>query len=354
MQHLDLEDSTRISDFWYRVEWQARGSGNVYLLYTALHRRSQHTGHIHGFLGLENALPVDNIDWTLPDGCHQIVDYFSRFITAYNPNPFSTRGSNDCLLHDLLNPTTRLHWDIHTDHMDLCNRCQKHGAIVNGSHHCLPSQCHKAGACRFHFPLAPSPSAIAYVEHPGAKERKQFAPICNDPWLNQHSKPVLLVWRANQDLQPMLDRTVAIKYISKYASKPETPSDSYLQALTTFCNRLPRHLPAKRAVQSLFAKMAADRDISAQEAVHLLLSKNLVECSRSFVNLNTDVEAPEVLQDQTDLDNEDAAFNEPFFQQYQTRPPQFDRLNAVEYCMQFNVHSGWYPILQSSNFLNTF
>ena len=90
LQHLDLEDSARISDFWYRVEWQARGSGNVYLLYAALHRRSRHTGHIHGFLWLENALPVDNIDWTLPDGCRQIVDYFSCFITAYNPNPFST------------------------------------------------------------------------------------------------------------------------------------------------------------------------------------------------------------------------------------------------------------------------
>ena len=152
----------------------------------------------------------------------------------------------------------------------------------------------------------------------------------------------------------MLDRTVAIKYISKYTSKPETPSDSYLQALTTFCNRLPHHLPVERAVQSLFAKMAADRDISTQEAVYLLLGENLVECSRSFVNLNTDVEAPEVLRDQTDLDDEDAAFNEPFFQQYQTRPPQFDCLNTVKYCMQFNAHSGWYPILQSSNFLNTF
>ena len=48
-------------------------------------------------------------------------------------------------------------------------------------------------------------------------------------------------------------------------------------------------------MQSLFAKMAADRDISAQEAVHLLLGENLVKCSHSFVNLNADVEAPEVL-----------------------------------------------------------
>ncbi|KAF8461812.1 hypothetical protein DFH94DRAFT_601919, partial [Russula ochroleuca] len=62
----------------------------------------------------------------------------------------------------------------------------------------------------------------------------RFSPVRNDPWLNQHSKPVLLAWRANQELQPVLDRTTAIKYVSKYVSKPETVSDSYNQALTAF------------------------------------------------------------------------------------------------------------------------
>ena len=302
--------------------------------------RSLVSGHIHGFLWLENALPVDDIDWSCPTDRCRLVEYFSRFVSAYNPNPLSTRGSNDCLLRDLLLPAERVDWDTASDHAALCNRCQKHGTVVNGNRQCLPAQCHKNGACRFHFPFAPSLTGQAVLQRTGPRLRKWFLPVRNDPWLNQHSKPILLAWRANQDLQPVLDRVAAIKYVSKYASKPETASDSYTQALGTFCCRLPRHAPAERAAQSLFAKMAADRDISAQEAAHLLLGHKLVDCSRSFVNLNAAIDAPDVLRDPVDLDDDDAAFAQPFFLQYQRRGPESETLNAVEYCMQFNTNRG--------------
>jgi hypothetical protein len=42
---------------------------------------------------------------------------------------------------------------------------------------------------------------------------------------------------------------------------------------------MPEDQPAENAVQRLFARMAADRDISAQEAIHLLLGEQLVGCS---------------------------------------------------------------------------
>jgi hypothetical protein len=71
-----------------------------------------------------------------------------------------------------------------------------------------------------------------------------------------------------------------MKYVSKYAYKPETVSQSYQEALSDFCMHLPLDLPAENAVQRLFARMAADRDISAQEAVHLLLTDKFVGCTR--------------------------------------------------------------------------
>lgn len=142
------------------------------------------------------------------------------------------------------------------------------------------------------------------------------------------------------DLQPVLDRTAAIKYVSKYASKPEVASDSYHQALGAFCAHLPRHLPAERAAQSLFAKMAADRDISAQEAVHLLLGEKLVGCSRSFVNLNADDDAARAFTDAVELDDEDVAFKTTFFERYRTRPAQHEQMNAVQFCKTFDVNHG--------------
>jgi hypothetical protein len=179
--------------------------------------------------------------------------------------------------------------------------------------------------------------ARAFVEGSGSRARKTFAAVCNDPWLNQHARVVLLGWRANVDMHPVLDREAARRYISKYASKPETLSDSYHTALKEFCARLPVEQPAARAVQSLFARMAADRDISAQEAVHLLLGEPLVGCSRSFINLNGQADAARVIREPLDLDDDDDAFEEPFFAHYQIRPAYLGYLNAVQFCMVYSV-----------------
>ena len=206
-----------------------------------------------------------------------------------------------------------------------------------GTRCCKPAQCFRRGACRFHFPYPVTAEPRAFINRVGGKPRKTFAAIRNDPWLNQHSKIILLAWRANVDMQPVLDREAASKYISKYASKPEAQSESYHAALKDFCSRLPRGLPAERAVQSLFARMAADRDISAQEAIHLLLGEPLVGCSRGFVNLNAQIDAPHVLREPVDSDDGDAAFREPFFSHYQTRPAYAAHLNAVDFCKQYSV-----------------
>ena len=56
---------------------------------------------------------------------------------------------------------------------------------------------------------------VAFVEADGDKARKRFSPVRNDPWRNQHS----------------------IRYISEYASKSETISNSYYAALNDFCAR---------------------------------------------------------------------------------------------------------------------
>ena len=104
-------------------------------------------GHIHGFLWLKNAIPVDDMDWTNPADLERIKHYFSRIITASNPDPFRPRPLRDCLLEDYLTPEAREGWNFEEDHCNLCNRSQKHGAIVKGQRRCNPAQCHKRGSC---------------------------------------------------------------------------------------------------------------------------------------------------------------------------------------------------------------
>jgi hypothetical protein len=90
--------------------------------------------------------------------------------------------------------------------------------------------------------------------------------------------------------------------------------------------------------------MAADRDISTQEAVHFLLGEKLVECSRSFINLNTDTDAGQFLRDVPDLDDDDIAFKQTFFQHYQARPAKWSDLSAVQYCTMFDVNKCLYTL----------
>jgi hypothetical protein len=158
--------------------------------------------------------------------------------------------------------------------------------------------------------------------------------------LNQHSKAVLLSWKANVDLQPVLDRKAAMKYVSKYASKPETVSQD---ALSDFCMHPPLDLPAENAVQRRFAHMAADRDISAQEAVHLLLADKLVGCTRTFVSLNANIDRPILLREQGEFDDDDVVFEDNFFANYKSRADEQGLLNATEFCRMFTAKKSVLP-----------
>ena len=93
------------------------------------------------------------------------------------------------------------------------------GSLVGEVRSCNPAQCYRTGSCRSHFPYAVASKARAFIEGRGSEARKSFAAVRNDPWVNQHARVVLLGWRANVDMQPVLDRGAAIRYISKYASK---------------------------------------------------------------------------------------------------------------------------------------
>ena len=54
--------------FWCRYEWQHRGSP-----------------HVHGFIWIEGAPNMDNIDWSNEDECKSAERYFHSIVHAWNP-----------------------------------------------------------------------------------------------------------------------------------------------------------------------------------------------------------------------------------------------------------------------------
>ena len=99
-----------------------------------------------------------------------------------------------------------------------------------------------------------------------------FSPLATTrrPWLNHHSKPVLLGWRANVDLQPILGPDTAIKYTSKYASEPETIFGRYHLALDNFLCRDSSRPPRRKTPSGASSPgwPQTGTSPSAQEAVH--------------------------------------------------------------------------------------
>lgn len=54
-----------------------------------------------------------------------------------------------------------------------------------------------------------------------SKGRVCFEPKRNDRLLNMYNAAMILGWRANVDMNPMLTKEETINYIAKYASKAE-------------------------------------------------------------------------------------------------------------------------------------
>ena len=58
----------KVKDFWSRYEWQHRGSP-----------------HVHGFIWLEGAPNIDNLNWRNHDEIKIVQKYFDSIIHAWNP-----------------------------------------------------------------------------------------------------------------------------------------------------------------------------------------------------------------------------------------------------------------------------
>lgn len=63
-----LEKGLDVRDYWYRYEWQHRGSP-----------------HVHGFLWIHGSPDMDNIDWMNDVQRKNATKYFDSIVHAWNP-----------------------------------------------------------------------------------------------------------------------------------------------------------------------------------------------------------------------------------------------------------------------------
>src|ERR1700729_2228491 len=67
-----IQKKFEVTDFWWRYEWQHRGSS-----------------HVHGFLWLKNAPSVDDLDRNNVEAVQNYINFWDQHISTWHPDKHS-------------------------------------------------------------------------------------------------------------------------------------------------------------------------------------------------------------------------------------------------------------------------
>lgn len=120
--------------------------------------------------------------------------------------------------------------------------------------------------CRFNSPRELCEvSDIQFQELPNGTVRATLSTKRNDPRLNTHQRLMLQNWRANVDLQVIIDVEACARYMAKYATKGEAKSTSATAIFATCVGKLSDNDNPLTALRSSMLRAVGERDFSAQE-----------------------------------------------------------------------------------------
>ena len=108
----------------------------------------------------------------------------------------------------------------------------------------------------------------------------------NDSRLNNHQQLQLQGWRANCDIQVVIDLYACVEYLSKYAAKGEPRSPVLKQAFNTIVKNVDNSTDPRRTIKKVVMKSLGERDYAAQETMHHLLSLKLHSSSFKVISVS--------------------------------------------------------------------
>ena len=238
---------------------------------------------------------ADEIDWEVlqrPDAVisdeetvkmQQFTEYWNQILTASSPfwafphdENMPLLGEHPCSLERNTIQNTK------QELADLVNWTERHTKCMPG--YCLvkrkvPGHNEPQVFCRFDYPMTLRQEAGLGVD---SKGHTRFEPQRNDRLMNPYNPAMILGWRANIDLKPVLSKKSVINYIAKYTSKDEKQAPAFSELLASVANSMEEDGTAQSACQKMLNKMLGERTYSAQETAHLLLGIPLVHISATF------------------------------------------------------------------------
>lgn len=177
------------------------------------------------------------------------------------------------------------------DYVDLLNSVERHTTC--STKYCLRQNDKSELTCRFHFPFDSCNNTRIDFDPINTKtgEIKYRATIVtkrNDSRLNRHQPLQLQGWRANCDIQIILDYHACLEYLVKYTSKAEKMSSVVKSAFTNVVSKLTDLSDVHSTIKQLMLKTVGQRDYSVQEVMHHLLSLKFVSATYEVVSASLD------------------------------------------------------------------
>ena len=181
---------------------------------------------------------------------------------------------------------------MENDYIDLLNSVQRHTKC--STKYCLrKGESNSELECRFNFPFDDCGKTKIEFEqvHTKSGQQKYKAVIVtkrNDSRLNRHQPLQLQGWRANCDIQIIVDYQACLEYLVKYASKGEKASSVLNNAFTNVVQKLTDVSDIPSSFKHIMMKSVGQRDYSIQEVMHHLLSLKCVSSTFDVITASLD------------------------------------------------------------------
>ena len=285
-----------VADYFWRVEFQLRGSP-----------------HVHSLWWVKDAPDLQTVE-----GLCNVPGFIDQYITTKIP----PEGEDD----ELRTLVMRLQRHKHT------HTCQK-----DGRH-----------GCRFDYPKQPSPETRLKT-HADGGNKARFYIIKREPgaeMVNPYNQHLLLAWRANMDIQVVGSVYGAALYVTHYICKDE--SQVLEQVIAEQLASLQQDATVKQRLRKIGNTLLSHRQLSQQEAAFLVAGLHLKGSSHAtvFVSAIPKRQRTRLVRPSNQLreldDRDTNVFMHGLIDRYAARPAgePFDSMTLAHFAVWYNTFSG--------------
>ena len=224
--------------------------------------------------------------------------------------------------------------NVDDDYIDLVNSIQRHTKCNSG--YCLRHDKFGNQFCRFKFPFELAENTS--IEYQKLEKSDDYRAIIkskrNDSRINKHQQVMIQTWRANCDIQLIIDYHACVEYLAKYASKAEKMSAITKDSFTSIVSKVNDDCNIQSIIKRLMMKSVGCRDMGVQEVMHNILSLKL--CSSSFQVFTVSLDGSRKFKVQENEITTEMSYLDCYAKRMNLKP-ECARLNFLNFCANYMV-----------------